>query len=508
MHINPNGFTVYEMFLRTVKRNPGGAAIITPEDAVSYTRLYERVEQLSSWLLDHGGVKGDRVLLWGLNSLQMVEVFLACSKIGLVAVPVNTRLSSEEARYILHDVRPRFFFSDYPLDKAWAKEDADFVEYKISFQGESEKTANYAFILENAPRGGGPKQEVVPDDPFLIIYTAAIGGRPKGAVLSHRNVVTCNVQMIDLFRLGATDVCGIFTPLYHIAGTCLLFCGLHLGIPNVLLPSFEAGLAVEMISAHDVSIFVSFSPMTQRLLEEAEMRAVNLGEHVRAIFGLETPDVIQKYLDMGVDWYGMYAQTEVTGVIAAEKFVRPEQQPGLIGFSGLMSYIVLLNEQGEEVKMGEVGEICVKGETVFSGYWNRPDDTRWAFRHGFLHTGDLAVRDEEGRLWFRGRKTEKELIKSGGENVYPAEVEQVLLEHDAVAYACVIGVAHPVWLEAVKAVVQLKQGHYVSAEELQQFCKGKIASYKIPKIVEIVDEMPLQGNRVDRDRVKKLFGTS
>jgi acyl-CoA synthetase (AMP-forming)/AMP-acid ligase II len=204
----------------------------------------------------------------------------------------------------------------------------------------------------------------------------------------------------------------------------------------------------------------------------------------------------------------MYAQTEVTGIIAAQKINHAGNDLGLAGHPGILSRIALYNDNGQEVPPGEIGEICVRGETVFSGYWRRPEDTSWVFHNGWLHTGDLGAFDDKGRLWFKGRKPEKDLIKSGGENIYPAEVELVLCKHEAIKRACIIGVPDETWGEAVKAIIEVNEGVAVTEDEIYNFCRRMLPGYKVPKSLVLVSSLPLVNGNINRQAVKNLYGTT
>lgn len=498
--------TVNEMLDRVAILESNKIALICEDKSVTYKELQERSEILASWLLEQGAEKGERFLLWGNSSIEMIECMLACAKTGLIAVPINTRLSEGEVNYILQEVEPSFIFLDNTFPEKLINNSS--IKGKITnYEDQDSHRVYYSSIINSSVPVQSIEVDISSTDPFFIIYTAAVDGNPKGAILTHKNVISCNLETKELLELNINDTVGIFTPLYHIAATSILFSSIHYGLTSVVLPFFEPGSASKKINEHNISIFCSFSPMAERLLEESNKLNIKLENHVRGIFGLDTPELINQLLDLGIDFYGIYAQTEVTGVIAAEKYQHPIT-PGLIGFPGPLSHIALLDDDGNEVSIGETGEICVRGETVFSGYWNREKDNNWVFRGGWLHSGDLASKDEFGRLWFKGRKSEKELIKSGGENVYPTEVEQALKKHSEVEEAVVFGVKDDEWLEAVKAVVKLKENNSVSEEELKQSTRKWISAYKVPKTIEFVDSIPEKNGEIDREAVKRMYGDS
>jgi long-chain acyl-CoA synthetase len=221
--------------------------------------------------------------------------------------------------------------------------------------------------------------------------------------------------------------------------------------------------------------------------------------------GLDTPETIEAYQKRtGGTFYSLFGQTETSCVVTMGPY---SDRPGSAGRPVPFAYVQLLDDNDAVVPQGEVGEIAVKGPLVFQGYWNLPEDTEATFRNGWHHTGDLGRLDEDGYLWYSGRKPEKELIKPGGENVYPVEVEKVILLHPAVEKTVVIGVPDPKWKEAIKAVCQIKSGQNLTSEALIQFVGEQIARFKKPQYVEFVTEMPLTAaGEIDRQKVKELYG--
>jgi acyl-CoA synthetase (AMP-forming)/AMP-acid ligase II len=508
-------FTVRDMLERSCSLYGDRLAVIDDDEKLTYDHLLRDVDHLVDWVKAVGIKKGDRVLIHASNHACFVKLLLACATVGAIAVPVNKRAREADWLYILADATPSVVVTDDPVEADWGgvssiqrrvtfDELNQWIESRSSLGGSSEREPAKGVVP--ADDGDG----VDPEDPFLIIYTAAIDGLPRGAMLSHRNITTCNIQCMQLLEVKSDDVCAIFTPLYHVAGTFVLFMGLHAGLPNVLLGSFVPSEAVQKIRQYKVTVMCLFAPMGQRILDAAVNQGVTLNS-LRCGFGLESDEVIRCLRETGVTWYGMYAQTEVTGLICAGRLsdgsngLNGTDEANLIGSPGVFSRVQLQGETGEPVVRGQVGEICVRGETVFLGYWNRALETERVFRNGWLHTGDLAYLDDTGRLRFAGRKADKDLIKTGGENVYPAEVERVILGHPAVRRVCVIGVPDPEWREALKAVVQLETGAQVTARELQSFCSDYLPRYKVPKHFQFVAGFPdLQDSRL-REEVKRLY---
>jgi acyl-CoA synthetase (AMP-forming)/AMP-acid ligase II len=249
-----------------------------------------------------------------------------------------------------------------------------------------------------------------------------------------------------------------------------------------------------------------FSPILASILDEAEKTGQKIGA-LRGVLGLDTPETIERYQNMtGGTFYCMYGQTETSCLATLGRY---NDRPGSAGKVIQLAEVCLVDEYDRSVEAGQVGEIVMKGPMVFKGYWNLPDENAHTFRDGWHHTGDLGRFDEQGFLWYAGRRAEKELIKPGGENVYPAEVEKVVLMHPAVEKTVVFGIPDPKWKEAIKAVCQLKQGENLESAELIEFVGQRIARFKKPSFVEFTAELPmLKDGTPDRARIKELFGGS
>ena len=342
------------------------------------------------------------------------------------------------------------------------------------------------------------------DDGLVIIHTAAVEGRPRGALLSHGNILLSNMHLICLYGAVPQDVNLNLLPLFHIAGLMMATSTFHCGALNLNMSKFDAPKAVALIESQKVSVMFNFPPILSSLLEEAEKSGSDL-HSFRAVLGLDSPATIEKYQKLsGGTFYCMYGQTETSCLATLGRY---KDRPGSAGRTIELAEVRLMDEKQRFVAQGEIGEIVMKGPMVFKGYWNLPEDTEYTFRGGWHHTGDLGRFDEDGFLWYEGRKAEKELIKPGGENVYPAEVESAILEHDAVDKTVVFGVPDPIWKEGIKAVCTLKEGQELDSRGLIAFVSQRIASYKKPRYVEFVSELPLlKDGSPDRAKIKELYG--
>jgi long-chain acyl-CoA synthetase len=347
-------------------------------------------------------------------------------------------------------------------------------------------------------------EDVSSDDGLVIIHTAAVAGRPRGALLSHGNIGCADMHFDWLFNATPDDVHLNLLPLFHIAGLIMATTSFHVGALNVNMSKFDAARAVDLIEEKNVSMLFTFSPILSSILEQNEKTGKGL-KSLRLSSGLDTPETIEKFQQLtGGTFYSMYGQTETTCVATYGAY---NERPGSAGKMLPLALVQLVDDYDQPVPAGQVGEICVKGPMVFKGYWNLPEENEYTFRDGWHHTGDLGRFDEDGFLWYAGRKAEKELIKPGGENVYPAEVEKVIMEHPAVEKTIVFGVPDPKWKEGIKAVCLLKEGQSLEPATLIEFVGSRIARYKKPQYVEFVTDFPiLEDGSADRAKIKELYG--
>ncbi|MBS3809865.1 MAG: AMP-binding protein, partial [Desulfobacterales bacterium] len=448
--------------------------------------------------------KGDRIGVLGQNSTEYFLLYGAAAAAGAIMLPVNWRLSAEEICYNLNDCSPKLLFADEQFQ--------DMIRERLSelpsltrcynLKNDGGGFGSYASLLESGDtflpdEAGG-------DDGFVIIHTAAVEGSPRGALLSHANVLCAGLHLDYYFGLSEKDAHLSLLPLFHVAGFFMAVGAFQAGALNVNISKFEAGKAIYLIEKFDVSLIFDFPPILSSLLDAAEKEKKSLSS-LRSVVGLGTPEDIDRYQKMtGGTYYCMYGQTE-TAMLAT--IGRYNDAPGSAGRPVVLADVRTVDGAGNPLPAGEAGEIVMKGPLVFQGYWNLPEENARTFRNGCHHTGDMGRFDENGFLFYVGRMPEKELIKPGGENVYPAEVEKVILEHPAVENTVVFGVSDPKWKEGIKAVCRLKKGAKLEAEELIAFVGERIARYKKPHYVEMVNDFPLtQDGLPDREKIKALYG--
>jgi long-chain acyl-CoA synthetase len=474
--------------------------------SVTFAEYKEKVDRLAAGLQKAGIQKGDRLGVFGRNSLEYFLLYGAAAAVGAIVLAINWRLSADETVFNLNDCEPEFLFVDpeYQQMIENSKERLPSVKKYFNLKPPGGNFGDFSTLLDND--GSFEPVEVSNDDGLVIIHTAAVAGKPRGALLSHRNLVSANTHIGLQLNLSADDVHLNILPLFHVGGLFMATGNFHAGVLNINMSKFDAAHAVDLIAEKKVSVMFDFSPILSSVLEEHQKSGKDIGT-LQHVPGLEAPAAIEKYQEItGGTFYCMYGQTETSAIATMSPY---SDRPGSAGRMIQLADVRLVDENDKPVAIGEIGEIAVKGPMVFKGYWNLPEDTARAFQGGWHHTGDLGRFDADGFLWYEGRKAEKELIKPGGENVYPAEVENVILEHPGIEKTVVFGVPDPKWKEGIKAVCQLKAGQTLEAAELIKFVGSRIASFKKPQYVEFVSELPkLEDGTPDRAKVKKLYGGS
>jgi long-chain acyl-CoA synthetase len=497
---------IYEVIKRNARVNGGRTALIGGGQCITYTQLLQNVDRLACGLLQTGLAKGDRIAIMALNSLEYFYLYGAAAKLGNVVVPINWRLNPQEVDYVMRDCSPRAVFvgSEFlntmsPLIPNWA-----FLEKRyVIGQGGQGFSAFTELLVKD---GLCAEVEASSDDPFVIIHTAAVGGYPRGATLSQNGLLTCSLQFLYFWRLTKEDCNLCILPLFHFGGLGTTLSVMHAGGKTIFLPRFDADLAVKHLAEDKVTVMGEFPPILTTLLDKAEAMSLDI-RSLRVVVGLDQPETIRRFQETtGGDFWVFYGQTETSGLVSMSPY---SEKPGSAGLSGLISEIEIMDDNGKILEAGQTGEIVVRGPMVFKGYWNREEDNAYTFRGNWHHTGDLGCLDQQGYLWYKGRKPEKELIKPGGENVYPLEVEKVILDHPSVKEVSVIGVPDRQWGEAIKAICVLKDGTNLTESELIEFVGARIARYKKPKFVEIVADLPKKGDgSIDREKIKSAFGSA
>lgn len=498
-------FTVYSAIKRSALVHRNSVGWICGEQQLTHLGYREQVDRLAGSLVELGLEKGDRMAVVSKNCLEYMLIYGAAAKTGAIVVPINWRLSPEEIAYQLTDSQPRFLFTEPEFIPALAGMVDSFSSNNRFCLGLAHEHLQ-SFVDLLTGNAESIEEQASVDDPLVILYTAAVDVRPRGAILTHRNLLTANAQYNYFWQISPQDVHLAVLPLFHIMGLGISLAAMQAGGANLILPKFEPETALKQIQKHKVTCFIEFPPLLETLLNLADKDGYDLSS-LRLVGGLDSPEVVRRLeSSTKAQFWTAFGQSETSGLVVMGPYYA---RPGSAGQVGFLSEVAIVDEYGRLAPVGGSGEIVVRGPMVFQGYWGRPQDTEQTFRDGWHHTGDLGRLDEDGFLFYLGRTPQKELIKTGGENVYPAEVEKTILENPLVTEVAVIGVPDSQWGEAVKAVCVLAPGASLTGEALSEFVAGRMARFKKPKYVQFVAELPkTSAGMIDRPVVKSLYGSA
>ncbi len=492
-------------------------ALMTPDatalrflgDTVTWGGLQNRVAALAGALSRRGVGDGDRVMILMLNRTEFVESVLAVNMLGAIAVPLNFRLTSPEIAFLVEDCEARMVITEPVLATVatGVREIRPLLETVVVAGGSTnDGVLGYEDLIAEADGTGADDgtgatgatgatdgADVSSDSPALIMYTSGTTGRPKGAVLTHANLT--GQAMTALYTSGADlnhDIGFVGVPFFHIAGVGNMLTGIMLGRPTVIYPigAFDPGQLLDVLAAEKVTGIFLVPAQWQAVCAEQRIRPRELRLRVMSWGAAPASDALLREMSAtfpGTQILAAFGQTEmspVTCMLLGEDAIRKRGSVGRV-IPTVAARVV--DDDMNDVPVGEVGEIVYRAPTLMSGYWNNPDATAEAFAGGWFHSGDLVRMDDEGYVWVVDRK--KDMIISGGENVYCAEVENVLAGHPGIVEVAVIGRVHEKWGEVPIAVAAVSDED-LRVEHLAEFLAERLARYKHPKALEIVDALP------------------
>ncbi|MFX1435433.1 MAG: class I adenylate-forming enzyme family protein [Promethearchaeota archaeon] len=461
----------------------------------TYKHLDLRANKLARVLLNQGISKGDRVAMFSTNRIECVDLFLATGKIGAILVPFNVRLSIQELEYLIKKTTPSIFFYELKLkEKVLQVRDKDLIKKNVVMGSESILGDPTTSILTGKVSSSEIERPTINfEDPYLILFTGGTTGLPKGATLPHRLIFWNSVNTILSWSLKHDDIQPLLFPLFHTGGwNVLLVPFYHLGAKTILMGDFDPEETINIIQKEKCSIVIGV-PTMFHMMANNPLFNKNDFKSVRIFISGGAPcpvAIMEKYWVKNKLFKMGYGLTEV----GPNNFYLPEdkikQKPTSVGLPVFHCDMKIIDTKTDKiVKQGEVGELLLKGPHIFSGYWDEPEETKKTIEpDGWVHTGDLAMQDEEGFFYIVGRR--KEMYISGGENVFPVEIEELLFKHPAIDLAAVIGVPDEKWGEVGKAFLTLKPGQKLSTEDIKNYLTERLAKYKIPKYFEIRDSLP------------------
>lgn len=491
----------------SARRYPNKKAFIFMERSLSYAQINEAANKVANGLKQVGIKPGDKVAISCPNLPEFPIVYFGILKAGAVVVPLNVLLKKDEIEYHLRDSDSKAYFCfagtpDLPVsDMGFAAYGSvEGCKHFIILMPEPEMSSiiSGVWTLTDFMDGQSPVFEThqgSEDDTCVIIYTSGTTGRPKGAELTHSNLLLNAISMSDLMDCKTEDVILIVLPLFHIFGmTVSMNAGIYKSCTNILLSRFDAENSFRMMEKHKVSIFAGVPTMYWGLLNcsNPQFDYSNIAKSLKLCVsgGASLPvrvleDFEKRFHVPIIESYGM---SEGSPVVTFNQ-LKIGRKPGSIGTPFWGVEIKLVNEEGIEVPVGEKGELLYRGHNVMKGYYKKPEETKKTLRNGWLHSGDMAIKDEDGFYYIVDRM--KDMINRGGLKVYPREVEEVMIKHPAISLVAVIGIPDEELGEEVKAYVVLKNGETVSVTELINWSKDKMASYKYPRLIEFINALPM-----------------
>jgi len=492
--------TYADIIYRNALLYPQREAFIYGLERITFSEFNARVNRIIHGLRSLGVKKGDGIGVLSWNCLEYTDVYGAAMKGGFILSPFNPRLLADELDHLIHysEVNTLFVGPEWVEMANFLRPRIAHIKHFISLEGSASGMTAHQELLRSFPKEE-PDVQVEEDDPVLIFYTSGTTGVPRGGLYDHRRALSDNRAFAIAAGLQPEDKQVQIMPLFHIGGSKIFWAYFCVGGSNVILKSFDPEITLKTIQEERATDIHIVPTHLGAIFSLPHYERYDLSSLKRMLYaaspmpfellkkGLETwgPIFIQAY---GMTETGpnlCYLRKEDHQVLDKS----PEEQKVLLscGQPYLGVHVRIVNDRGEDLEPGEVGEIIVRGNTMLE-FWKKPEETREIVKDGWLHTGDMGRYDEKGFIYIVDRK--KDMIVSGGENIFPREVEEILYQHPAVKEGAIIGVPDPYWVERVHAVVVLKEGASLTSDGLIDFCKQKIARYKAPKSVEFVESLP------------------
>jgi long-chain acyl-CoA synthetase len=510
--------TIGDVIRRNAELYPARVAFVCGARKTTFGLFNERVNRLANALAAQGLRAGERVALILPSDLELLEAYGACEKLGLIALPMNTRLHAREVADILADGEPAALIYDARAAQTLPDTSAlsDSMRFIAAVGGEPGATSavDYETLLA---RGASAEPDASPqaDDVAYLYYTSGTTGKPKGVMQTHQSALNnARRVMIDL-EIRPDDVSIGTSPLFHIGGRSMSFNYFYRGCTAHLMPKFDADEYLHIAARESATMLLAVPTTLKMLLDSPERKRADL-RAVRSVFYSGAPAAAPILREVTA-WLGnvlqqVYGMSETGPAIT---ILRREDHAAAIaagnderllscGRPCLDVKVRAVDDNGADVRPGEVGEVLIQSDSLMAGYWRLPELTAEAMRGGWLHSGDLGIWDDDGFLYLVDRK--KEMIVSGSENVYPREVENVLYAHPGVAEVAVIGVPDDRWGETVLAIIVPKPDANLNSEDITAFCADRIAGYKKPRRIEFVSELPQNSiGKIDKKKLREKY---
>jgi long-chain acyl-CoA synthetase len=499
---------IFRDFLRRNKKiYADDEAVVFEEKRFTFREFGERIDRCSNALIQLGMEKGERIAVLSENCSQYLELYFGITNAGGVIVPLNYRLNPNELITILEDAGAKglIFSKDFEdsVDKIRALLKS--VSLYVLLDGEKDGVLGYESLLAGA-KAEEPDVPLQENDDFAILYTSGTLSQPKGVMLSHKNQIANTFNQCLELNIQPGSVNLQISPFYH-AANAHAFCHVCLHSKNIIIKHVDAERIAQLIDDEKVTYAFIVPTILYRILDLDNLNRFDLSTLKTIVYGgasitgQRLEEALAKFGYILVQAYGLTETTSFSSVLNKEEHRRGGNSIGR-GMCGVEVKVV--HEGGEEVKPGEVGEILVRGDTVMKGYWNRPELTADSIKNEWFYTGDLAKVDEKGYVYVVDRK--KDLIISGGVNIYPRDIEETIARHPAVAEVAVFGIPDPNWGESIKAAVVLKPAKQATEKEILDFTKERIAKYKTPRSIDFMETLPkTPSGKILKRTLRKIY---
>ena len=474
------------------RRYPKKAAVISPGKTISFSEFNGRVNSLLDSLISRGLKKGDKIAVLSRNNAEVIEIMFACAKAGLIYVPINFRLASPELKFVINDASVQLLFVSGDFLPS-----IDVIREELSCRDIYNLESEYEVLLRSG-KAEDRELDVKPSDIFAIFYTSGTTSGPKGVVLTQENFLSAVLNHVIAYQLAPDDVCCHVMPFYHTMEASMVICHFYVGGSNYIPDQFTGDGFWKEVSDYGITNITLVYTMLTDILDAFERGDYQKGAlRTLSAGGQSVPVDIIRRTDrvLGSNMlFQVYGLTEASPLLTylprSEMVLEGEasRRLGSIGKEMFSCYVRVVDEQDKDIEPGQFGEIIARGPNVMQGYWHRSEETEEALRGGWLRTGDVATVDSDGYIYIVDRK--KDLIISGGENISPREVEEVIYQHPKVRECSVIGIPDDRWGEQVRAIVVLRPDETLEESELLSFCKARLAKYKMPKSIVFVDQLP------------------
>ncbi len=482
--MTPRPTQAFDWIEQHADARPSKAALVDDHRniTITYGDLGDRVRRLAAWMVSVGIKRGERVAFLSENTTDMFEALFACAKVGAVLVPLNWRLAPPEIAFIVDDCAPRILIFEKQFAAA-----VDGLEVPVLLRlGDDFEAAK-----QGADPGAAPQMESTHDDMLAILYTSGTTGHPKGAIETIGMFFWNAINIGSEVELTRSSVGLNVLPTFHTGGLNLYTTPLlHLGATSVILRGFDAERTLHWLTSGEITHFFGVPAVYQFLVEEPGWASADLSRVTSWACGGSAMPValLERYAELGVVIRQGMGLTETSPTLFLTDTEHAISKAGSVGKPAMHTEVRIVDESGRDVAPLAIGELWARGPNVTPGYWNRPDANEESFTDGWLHTGDAARMDEDGYVYIVDRW--KDMYISGGENVYPAEVEQIYFRHHNILDLSVIGISDDRWGEVGLAVVVPRDAATFDEREFLSFGSGKLARYKLPKAVWVLDELP------------------